>query len=88
MATALALPTPKAQREGGTSDFTGVHAALGSSTASSGVGETLRSSAGFTHGLPGARDAAPKQRGVAAFADAASAANNVTTMTAALRADP
>src|SRR4051794_20348662 len=77
VATARALLTPKAQREGGTTDFTGVHRALGSSSASSGVGVTLRSRAGFTHGLPGARDAAPKQRGVAAFAVAVSAANKV-----------
>jgi hypothetical protein len=42
----------------------------------------------LTHGVPGARDAAPKQRGVAAFAVAVSAANTVTAMTVALRANP
>jgi hypothetical protein len=53
-----------------------VQAALGSSTASWGVGVTVSRSAGFTHGSAGSRDAAPKQRGVA---DAVAEATKTST---------
>jgi len=72
---------PKLQRAGATFEVSGAHAALASSTASSGVGVTDSLSAGFVHGLLASRAAAPKQRGVAAWAvvQATSTAATVTT---------
>ena len=46
----------------------GLTLALGVSSAASGVGETRSVSSGFQQGFSGSREAAPKQRGVAAWA--------------------
>jgi len=73
------LAVPKLQRAGATFEATGAHAALASSTASSGFGLTESLSAGFVQGFCASRAAAPKHLGPAACA-VAQATNTAATV--------